>query len=576
MRNLLFHEMMILSRTEKKATRVTFAPKKNILLGDNDVGKSTLIKSLYHTLGAATPHLGNNRWKGAKAIYVLKFSVDQKKYTLLRDERHFGLFDEHSTLISKHHGISGDDGIATAINSLLKFNIKLEGKDGKLRRLGPAYYFLPFYVDQDEGWNQTWASFSGLQAVKDYRRNMLDYHLGIKPQNVHDALNALHLLNQEFGKLSEEKNTLLSVREGYARKKEFQKTDLSPEAFKAEIESLVQQYNDFLEIQQSQLNLIKDARNEIIQIENEIKILEASINELEADYTYAELPSTADHVGCPTCGTEFENSFAERFSILDDADYCRNLIDQRRKELILSSEKLQKLELGYSRLSEDILAVDEVLKKEKEKVTFADIIASEGFKDIMNSISQDVSNLDTQQVEIETKILNIEPSTKPDKDLKKKLTSFYQSRMKSALNKLNVYVLTENDYKTPGKVIKNNALGSDLPRSLLAQYISYLQTMIEFNSFSVCPLVIDSPLQQEQDDTNANAIFKFIFSNTLKNQQLVLGTLTLDDLNLDDDLLTDCNVIKLEDKYSLLSERDYLEINKEITPLHDVTLSVGL
>lgn len=134
-------------------------------------------------------------------------------------------------------------------------------------------------------------------------------------------------------------------------------------------------------------------------------------------------------------------------------------------------------------------------------------------------------------------------------------------------------VLTEEDYKTPQTVIKNNALGSDLPRSLLGQYVSYVQTMKKFNDFTICPFVIDSPFQQEQDSTNATAIFNFIFSNALEGQQLILGTVKRDGVVEDKDIPEDCLKILLDEKFSLLTFEDYPDVVSEIEPLHNQTLA---
>ena len=100
--------------------------------------------------------------------------------------------------------------------------------------------------------------------------------------------------------------------------------------------------------------------------------------------------------------------------------------------------------------------------------------------------------------------------------------------MKEFLAAVRVDVLAEADYKSFDKQIKTNALGSDLPRSLLAQCFAFLHTMAKFNPAIVCPLVLDSPLQQEQDEENIGAIFKFIMSRVLPGQQLFLGTLNTD------------------------------------------------
>jgi len=575
MRNLHFEELMILSKPEKKARKIKFSPKKNIILGQNDVGKSTLIKALYHSLGADAPQLNNNRWKKANPIYCLKFSIDGITRYVIRDEKYFGLFDANRKLIRKFKGISGEDGFAKGINPLLDFNIELESKDGRLRLAGPAYYFLPFYVDQDEGWNTSWSSFTGLLAIKDYKKNMMDYHLGIRSQRFYDTQSKVHSLDADFAALSRDKDALITVRDGYKSKKAVEKVDLDPAAFKGEIEELVVSYNALYGDQQNILNRIKEARNVRLGLEQEIGVLERAIQELDADYSYLEAPTTLDVVDCPTCGTEFANSVAERFGVLDDIDYCRNLIDQKKKEVIEASEKVVALDAEYREFEKRLSSINVLLQRERNKVTFQEVIRSEGYKDVMQSISVDIHGVDAKQVGIERDLIELKKELKVDADLRKRVVAFYQAKMKDSLNQLNVHVLSENDYKTPEKTIKNNALGSDLPRSLLAQYVSLLHTMKKFNSFTVCPLVIDSPLQQEQDNVNAKAIFAFIFAGCLEDEQLIVGTLPTDDVRALASSDASVSVIELSDQYGLLSAGEYSDVLATVEPMHTITLAVA-
>jgi predicted GTPase len=51
-KQLILKQLRILSIPEKSAKLVTFHPQKNLITGENDVGKSSIIKSIYHTLGA--------------------------------------------------------------------------------------------------------------------------------------------------------------------------------------------------------------------------------------------------------------------------------------------------------------------------------------------------------------------------------------------------------------------------------------------------------------------------------------------------------------------------------------------
>lgn len=574
MQSMYFHEIMILSKTEKKALRVEFSKKKNLIIGENDVGKSTLIKSLYHALGADTPQLNTSRWSRANAIYALKFSIKGNTYTFIRDEQYFGVFDAQDQLLGQYKGISREGGISDFLNPLLNFNVELETSDDDLRRLSPAYYFLPFYVDQDEGWNKTWTSFKGLQGIKNYRTKMIDYHLGIRSQKYYDAKRDEYNLKTYNDELNDQKNSLITVRDRFKDKKYSLNLDIDPVAFKNEIDELVDRYNEHINVQEKELNKIKSKRSQRLNLVNEIHIIEKTIKELDGDYRYCESAETPDIVDCPTCGTEFENSIADRFGILDDIDYCYSLIDQRKKDLMRIDEELEKLNQAYNKLENEENKLKTLLQRKKEKVTFAEFITAEGCKEMMKTISSDITDIDSKQADNDQKILDLKQDIRLDSKLKKDITEYYQKRMKFGLNLLNVHVLTEDNYNTPSKLIKINATGSDLPRSLLAQYYSFLHVMNKYNSFVTCPLVIDSPFQQEQDAKNSPAILNFILSNAIENQQLILGTVSVDNIIEDQTILDEVKIIEFKDKYSLLSADLYEDVLADIGTLHEKTLQV--
>lgn len=52
MKSFRFESIWLLSHNEKRARRITFHPRRNLVLGTNHTGKSTLVKSLFMTLGA--------------------------------------------------------------------------------------------------------------------------------------------------------------------------------------------------------------------------------------------------------------------------------------------------------------------------------------------------------------------------------------------------------------------------------------------------------------------------------------------------------------------------------------------
>ena len=199
---------------------------------------------------------------------------------VVRDEKYFGVFDKDEQLIGRFNGISGDKGVARFLNPLLNFRIELErAEDGRLGLAGPAFYFLPFYVDQDEGWARSWASFNGLQQFSSYRKNMLEYHLGVRPQSYYDAKKRFVELADEKARLGTERATLGSVRESYKKRKATRQLDIDPAIFRKEVEELVDLYNKVYGRQQQVLQELKDVRNDRHGLENEILVLQRAIRE---------------------------------------------------------------------------------------------------------------------------------------------------------------------------------------------------------------------------------------------------------------------------------------------------------
>lgn len=105
--------------------------------------------------------------------------------------------------------------------------------------------------------------------------------------------------------------------------------------------------------------------------------------------------------------------------------------------------------------------------------------------------------------------------------------------------------------------------GSDTPRALLAYYYAILFTSKEFTNLPLFPLIIDSPNQQDQDEKNRNKIIKFIFENTPKDYQLILGTVDLHGFEYQG------HTISPSTKLKLLNTEEYDEAYRAITPLLD-------
>src|SRR5699024_11123542 len=127
------------------------------------------------------------------------------------------------------------------------------------------------------------------------------------------------------------------------------------------------------------------------------------------------------------------------------------------------------------------------------------------------------------------------------------------------LKKLDIHSLAPDDYKAITTKIESKETGSSRPRALIAYYFTFFHLMQKYSSSTYCPIVIDSPNQQDQDVEHIDKIMRFINQNQPDNSQMILGLAETygEDFN--------CKTIELQEKYSLLQKSDYEEVADEMT-----------
>lgn len=86
MHKLVVNGLYLFSIKEKKAKYVSFADGINVITSSKDNGtkrgKSVIMKSIYHTLGADC--IFEDKWNINDKVSILDFSVDTKEYYILR------------------------------------------------------------------------------------------------------------------------------------------------------------------------------------------------------------------------------------------------------------------------------------------------------------------------------------------------------------------------------------------------------------------------------------------------------------------------------------------------------------
>ena len=561
MKSLRFRSCLLVSHKERRARFIEFHPSATVLKGPNDTGKSSIVKSLYQALGA-DPELEHPRWKGAVVSTLLTFSVDGEIYRAFRSGRTYALFNSDGE-VTRYTSVT--TGLGPGLARLLGFHLKLTDREGHVVVPPPAYMFLPFYCDQDDGWKEPWSSFARLSQFANWRREVISFHAGLRSSLYYIAMERGALAQKQREEPFSDRGALIQL----ARKPELNSdvdAELDAQSFQAEIDELVQRHNSVAGDREKYRQRLQDLNARQLQLSAQRDILLQVRNELHSDYEFT-VNQLESGVECPTCGQIHHNSFAERFAIAQDEAKSADLLGQISAELSSTVENIAKVRNDFNQKAAEATAVQELLSRHRGLVTFKQIVQREGQKEYRASLAEKIGGLDEIIGELDREIADArEQMEMADSEVQKEeILSEYRRSMGVGLRQLQVTSLAEADYKQIDSRLKET--GSDRPRAILAYMFVMLGLIRRGENTPDCPIIIDSPNQQDQDDVNHALMLEFIRDHRPNNTQLLLCL--VDDCGMD----FGGSVLMLQDKDYVLRQEDYEPCASELAQFESAALA---
>ncbi len=548
MRNFVLQEMSIVSHREKRGRRIVFDPKATVIRGENDTGKSSLIKAIYHSFGAE-PTKVHHRWKDANVSSIVKFKVDGKSYRILRSGKSFSLFgprDEHIRTFSKVTA-----GIGPEIARLLDFQLMLTSKAGDTITPPPSYLFSPFYIDQDHGWNKSWNSFRNWGQIPNWRKDLVYYYVGIRPNRYYQLRAECRSIERARDPINDRVGVLSNVRSQLELQLSTVTFNIDVNAYKKEIDRLLSRCETLKGSEETYRRKLIDLDTERIRLEAQKDIVTGALTEIGADYTYAARELEEDSVACPTCGATYENAFADRFEIARDENRCVDLLATLRDDLLRVTEEVEKHKTSLEKTRDTLAEINKLLEAKQGEVTLKNLIENEGRRELASQLDNELQELRQKLTDLNTQLITIEKEAERFKGKKRGAATIeqFQRYMRRHLELLKVENIADSSFKRIDCAIGET--GSDLPRAVLAYTFAILKLIKEDGNATFCPILVDSPNQQDQDKRNHLRMLKFLKSDRPPDSQLILG------------LVDDCGinfggkVIVLTEKNFALSEDEY-------------------
>ncbi len=556
MRRLVLEELHLCSYLEKKAKKVVFKDGKNLILGNNRTGKSSILKNIFWVLGINVKH--HPAWKNVNAYCYLKFRFGSKRFGILRHGDIFKFFDSEENLIGTYDSITS--GIGLELANIFGFHLTLTDRNGVGVTPPPAYLFVPYYIDQDLSWNSKLGGFKNLGQFSDWKKDVIDYHLGIRPDEYYRFKSLSTVAQGELKEIDKELSIVSNIERRQSKQLPPTDFNIDFDEFKIQVSKLLNDLEPLKILEGKYKEDLKRLYADKIRLQNQIRASVSAKDNLGKDLEYCE--HSGEVISCPTCGSEFENSFEERMSIAQDIGDIAGLILDLQQELKSVEEKIQKVDIKSNEVARNRQEIEKNLSDNKEKISLMDLIKSEGAKESVKAIAKERDSIQLKKNAKTSEIEGYETERKKfvDHERVKNVRQKFAENMTKYLHALEVFNLPEIAYKNPDCNLDET--GSDLPRALIAYFFAFLATAEDNNQHGFQPpLVIDSPNTGGQDQYRLPLVYKFITDNTPSGSQLILGVESLPE----DFEIKKYHVIKVSKSYSLLLEDEYQEVSNLIS-----------
>ncbi len=557
MKEVYFKNLMIADLQKHTARVQSFEKGLNVVTSeDNHVGKSSLLKALYYTLGAEVDF--DSVWDKHSKLYTATLSVGEQEYRVVRFLKRFAIF-EGEKLLKITESVTKE--LAPLLGEIFDFSVYLPNKDtGKVEMAPPAFTFMPYYIDQDKGWSGLYDSFAAINQYKSADRiKSLYYHLNIYTKGTVELMakrdrlkERLEVLAVESGRL----NTILAaLRE--------ETVNLPPADTVSELEVHLAAPKKRIEQLVTQIGAV---RNEIQGLETALRQHQYNLRIITEYVSVKDNVSERDthkqHI-CPKCGYVFDeeifNLVRANYGSMNEDYMCQQI----QLQINSVSDKLGIAKERYVALRQQMR--EEEVAYQAEKNEFDIYVRQRGLAASVRRFQKQLDEAAVESQEINQQIKEI------TKELRKLPNRKEVEEKYIECVRLNIMTLDAWDPAYDGtirllKPIK--AQGTLENKIILAQFVALFQTMEYFKTGATrFSFVVDSPRAKEASVASSKDILKMIAQMKML-PQIILAT--IDYSEFESEMEAPAKVIVLTEKRKLLNSNVFTENQEYITSMAEM------
>ena len=515
--NVIFKKIYIFDILTEKAFVTSFEEGVNVVTSSSidgtDRGKSVLLRSLYHVMGADA-HF-DKKWKNEDKVYLLEFLVDNKKYFIYRHRKLFKVFNN---LIQILFQTSSRMELSEFLGKIWSFEIFLPNRNtGKLEIAPPAYTYVMNFLDQDHYDGTSFNSFKSLGQYQNFKPDVIYSQFGIYDKNYFERVKSKQNL---FERINESKDSYKKANEMKRKVSNLLENVVVPEnlqELERELSIRSKEYNDIL-------NSMNTFRYKLTNLRNEKYELEIALNQIERfkNSKEKEVKFILETDICPECHSILNDTTdlrSKRYNSIETSIYISDSIYEDIEQI---SKVISKIESSYREFSNRLESYKKNINSAQEEIK--NYTSYMGLNELYNSLNLELFNELQLQEELKDRIENIEEELKKVSEIKADINKKYYEMVDRQVLRFGLYELDESQYKAINRVFC--ASGSNKPISTVIWYFILNNIKTCFNKKSLkLPMVLDSPKNAEMDYDKEQALIEYILENSSNYTQLIFSSI---------------------------------------------------
>ncbi|MRN55590.1 hypothetical protein [Paenibacillus monticola] len=551
---LMIRKIIIISKTEESSIEVPLTKGLNIIIGKNKTGKSSLIKTIFYSLGCELKF--DEDWERLNKRSIISFSIGDSFFLVERMDGLYTLFSSSADLKTVSHiGTYTYSEFSAKFLELFDINVTWITKNGDDKPVAPPYIFSFQYIDQDKGWNSIAKSFDKLSYVPNWERQIIKYIVGYQNEEyfmLRKKLEKYRILIREIElkiKTVEEfvSNILLRERQNNSILNDKNTIDDDFEKSHRILDQLTSLEKERISIS----NQISQLQNEEYEKKLVIGALNKYSEELVADHLFAS--NLEDSITCPFCGVVHPNEISEKSELIKDVQTATNILTSAIVDLEMLQREIESFQNRSTDIDFNYKKIKQELRLLEKNTNAINTLKNEGKNDLINTSRLEIEEIKNERNEYlgikettQNSIKGIESGTRRN-NISKNIIMLMSTLLESL-------ELKGNNVKLSNFLPVLKHTGSELPRVIYAYYISLYLYNLDRSDNPFKWLVIDTPNQQGQDDENLDNINKALELLMDLRGQVVVGTERLTGAEE-----TAANVVRLMEYKRCLTKDNYTE-----------------